>query len=231
MVIPGNVFVDEIRVVCDNSYQPGSVYFDDIAVCYLATNEESTHVEYVDGTGNVKRVQSGDNVTWYCYDDEDHPNDLTAIITNRSATVYEYDSHHNLSRSRYYDYVGDPSADYYGWTEADAAERTARTVTTYSYNTYGQQTGSVTTSNEGNTSQTLTTSTAYYVSAPTDSRIFGAVKYDTNTLGQTTSYFYDPDFGYLLAVIGADGNGTTYTYDAIGRMDMVLPAAADTPTS
>ncbi len=225
-IIPGNMFVDEIRVICDNSYQPGSVYFDDISVCYLATNEESTHIEYMEETGNPKKVQSGDVVTWYRYDSTTHPNSPTAVITNRSATVYEYDSNHNVYRVSYYDYVGDPGAEYYNWTKTSATGKIPRTVTTYGYNSYGQQTDSVATTN--GTNQSLTTSNEYYVTPATDSRIFGALKRTTNNLGQTTNYYYDSDFGYLLAVIGADGNGTTYTYDALGRMDMVLPANTDT---
>ncbi len=85
-----NVFVDEIRVVCDNSYQPSGICFDDISVCYLATNEESIHIEYVEKTGNPKKVPIGAVVTWYRYDSNAHPNSPIAIITNRSATVYEY---------------------------------------------------------------------------------------------------------------------------------------------
>ena len=39
-----------------------------------------------------------------------------------------------------------------------------------------------------------------------------------------TRYFYDQKKGHLLAVISPDGNGTSYTYDALGRMTLAVPA-------
>ena len=51
-----------------------------------------------------------------------------------------------------------------------------------------------------------------------------AAKKMDDALGRVTRYFYDQKKGHLLAVISPDGNGTSYTYDALGRMTLAVPA-------
>lgn len=51
-----------------------------------------------------------------------------------------------------------------------------------------------------------------------------AAKKMDDDLGRVTRYFYDQKKGHLLAVISPDGNGTSYTYDALGRMTLAVPA-------
>ena len=50
-----------------------------------------------------------------------------------------------------------------------------------------------------------------------------AAKMD-DALGRVTRYFYDQKKGHLLAVISPDGNGTSHTYDSLGRMTLAVPA-------
>ena len=51
-----------------------------------------------------------------------------------------------------------------------------------------------------------------------------AAKKIDDAIGRVTRYFYDQKKGHLLAVISPDGNGTSYTYDALGRMTLAVPA-------
>ena len=51
-----------------------------------------------------------------------------------------------------------------------------------------------------------------------------AAKKMDDALGRVTRYFYDQKKGHLLAVISPDGNGTSHTYDSLGRMTLAVPA-------
>ena len=51
-----------------------------------------------------------------------------------------------------------------------------------------------------------------------------AAKKMDDAIGRVTRYFYDQKKGHLLAVISPDGNGTSYTHDALGRMTLAVPA-------
>ena len=51
-----------------------------------------------------------------------------------------------------------------------------------------------------------------------------AAKKMDDALGRVTRYFYDQKKGHLLAVISPDVNGTSYTYDSLGRMTLAVPA-------
>ena len=62
------------------------------------------------------------------------------------------------------------------------------------------------------------------------SRIFGALTGESDSLGRTTRYFYDTNFGYLLAVIMPNGEGTAYRYDDMGKLFDIVPATYNETT-
>ena len=58
----------------------------------------------------------------------------------------------------------------------------------------------------------------------TGSHIFGALLSEGSSYQKDTRYFYDQTNGRLQAVTYPDGNGVSYSYDAIGNLISTLPA-------
>ena len=94
--------------------------------------------------------------------------------------------------------------------------------TEYSINSYGLPTATTSYAiGENDTaSSKLRSTTTYYQSLGCP--IFGHVKSETNTAGQTTSYVYDQNKG-LLTYTQSGTSGLYYTYDELGRMENVTP--------
>ena len=153
-------------------------------------------------------------------------NQVEYEIGIRSVTKYTYDGRHRVSTVSVYNFLGTWGEDYFGF-DPDTSDKTLRTVTLYDYDDYGLITNIRTTSyktENGTTTAESALNTSRTYDTASGSRIFGALLSETDTLGRTTKYFYDENNGYLLAAIGADGNGTAYSYDALGRMNLALPA-------
>ena len=211
------VIVQKIEVRCEFNNQDGVAYFDEIAVCYVGTDEGISQYEYYEDNGMLKKASAGTSQIWYKYDGTN----LTQEITRRGATVYVYEND-RVVEERFYNHYGTVGSDFYGFTEPSVSS--ARTVTEYEYNAYGMLTKSTITSASGS----IVTSSKYNTTS--GSHIFGAKKSETDALGNTTQYFYDNSYGYLLATIYPDGNGVSYTYDALGRMVCATPAVASGTT-
>ncbi len=216
-IIPANSFVKEIKVSCDYSGNDGYAYFDDISVTYESEGVTSMYDYYDDGKTKLSIV--GNDVVFYSYESD---GDLKEKITNNGRTVYTYDSYHRLLTEKYYTYSGilQYLADYDDMISA-LGTQTLEMSSSYEYNTYGLRTKSTVTA--AGESESFITTTTYNVSS--GSKIFGSIKTTIDSLGKTTRYFYDTNNGRLLANIQPDGKGTCYTYDSMGNLTFVQPAA------
>ena len=207
-------FVKSITIRCEYDNQPGTAYFDDIAFCYVGTDSKVTEYKYNDA-GMPEQIRSGYSYTWYKYDGN---NNVTEAVTRRSATEYSYTGN-RLTEKTVYNYIADTEKPHGGYS-ANAA-RTLVSTTTYEYNSYGQPVQTLTQS----AADEYTVQTNEYITTA-GSRIFGALKSATDAQGGVNRYFYDEDYGYLMAAIGADGYGMSYSYDVLGRMTSAYPAYA-----
>ena len=210
-----NRFIKEIRVACEYSHQIGSAYFDDIALCFVGCDESVSYAAYADN-GKPMMVRTGNNATWYKYDDKDR---VEWEISRRDAYNYTYSESvdSRITEIKHYVFGGDANAAYYGF-DPNETSKTLREDTQYNYNDYGQPTSIYVYSGGERTENYMS-----YVSG--NSRIVGALVSEIDTTGVTYRYFYDENTGELLASGNVDsGNGMAYTYDAVGRMTQAVPA-------
>ena len=120
----------------------------------------------------------------------------------------------------YYKFLGDVTKEFCGYP--DPSKTVLSSTAVYSRNTYGQIIEyRVDSQANGSTKQENSYNTT------SGSHIFGALTSTTNDRGEPIRYFYDSSTGQLKASIGPDGNGLTYSYDAVGRMINACPAEAN----
>ena len=209
-------FVESIKIRCEYDNQVGSAYFDDISFCYVGTDQKITEYKY-NSYGMPEYVRYGySSYTWYKYDSG---NKVIAVITRRGATEYSYTGN-ILTGKTTYNYIADISKPYGGYYLSGASKALVST-TSYTYNSYGKVTETRTTTADG---KCMLQINDYITTA--GSHIFGALKSSTDSQGGTNRFFYDESYGRLNASIGEDGNGMTYSYDALGRMTNAYPAHA-----
>lgn len=209
---PDKGLVKSIKVMLMYNDHSGDGYFDNISL--VRDSSTSDFYEY-ESSGYLSSYQNGSNTTWYQYDD--NHNVTKAISSNRTIVEYVYDSSSRVTKETHKRYKGR----FYPIDGTFSGDVTALYYTTYSYNDFGQMTYSRT-YDSSDTSKSSATTTEYNVTTPT--HIFGTVSSETDTLGNTTYYFYNEDNGRLLATIYPEGNGVSYQYDAVGNLTMVLPA-------
>ena len=210
-----NRFIKEIRVACEYSHQIGSAYFDDIALCFVGCDDTVSYTAYADN-GKPMMVRTGNNATWYKYDDKDR---VEWEISRRDAYNYTYSESvdSRLIESNHYSFIGNTNSVYYGFDPVETS-KTLRENTQYNYNDYGQPTSIYVYSGGERTENYMS-----YVSG--NSRIVGALVSEIDTAGVTYHYFYDENTGELLASGNVNsGNGMAYSYDAVGRMTQAVPA-------
>ena len=210
-----NRFIKEIRVACEYSHQIGSAYFDDIALCFVGCDDTVSYAAYAEN-GKPMMVRTGNNATWYKYDDKDR---VEWEISRRDAYNYTYSESvdSRITEIKHYVFGGDANAAYYGF-DPNETSKTLREDTQYNYNDYGQPTSIYVYSGGERTENYMS-----YVSG--NSRIVGALVSEIDTAGVTYHYFYDENTGELLASGNVNsGNGMAYSYDAVGRMTQAVPA-------
>lgn len=235
--------VRSIVVYCDYWYQPGGyAMFDNIAVVQSTddsvvryryyTDDPNAGVEYSETLdGLVHVMQSGYYTEVYEYNDD---RQIVRIANNRGE-LYDYTYKSNgvdVATVIYYHFTSTGGKNYpYLAEDPDAMlTKTPKTKTTNSYNNYGQ----LTTSNtyeayaSGSTVGTYSDNRIYsynQYNTTAGSRIFGALLSSTDSLNRTTRYYYDSANGRLLALVNVnEGNGTCYTYDAVGNLTSAMPA-------
>lgn len=247
-----------IDICCEFSYQPtGSyAYFDNISV--FENNDESVvtySYYYYDAENNlndpennatlnglVHTKQSGHDTEVYEYD-----NDRRIVRkANNRGELWEYIYEQNsdrVEREVYYHYVRNGSSvvayPFLNLNPDALITKTPETLTTYTYNTYGQLTTTDTAeATDGNNDDIIyvpgalhiTTQNVYVTTA--GSAIFGALLQTTDTLGRSVRNYYDPNNGRLLASVNVGGGtGICYTYDGVGNITSAMPAAYSTDST
>ncbi len=167
-------------------------------------------------------------------DDEDgaRPKIYTAINNRGDYIEYHYNSGSVITNSvqkvKRYQYIGNFA--YQTENLSETLTKDLRNETVYTYNQFGQLTGEslqyytkLSDGTAGPPFPNVISSSSSYETAE-GSKIFGALTSQTDSLNRTTRYFYDTSFGYLLAVIMPDGNGTAYRYDDLGNLWGIFPA-------
>ena len=208
----GKYFVESIKVRCEYSRQTGTSYFDDISVCYVGSDPSVTECAYYEENGMPQVVHSGQSYTWYKYDGYN----VKTVINRHSVTEYVYQNN-VVWKQYYYKFLGDVTKEFCGYP--DPSKTVLSSTAVYSRNTYGQIIEyRVDSQANGSTKQENSYNTT------SGSHIFGALTSTTNDRGEPIRYFYDSSTGQLKASIGPDGNGLTYSYDAVGRLINACPA-------
>ena len=222
---PSKGMIDSVTVYILYSGHQGTGYFDSISV--VRSDSNTGVYEYGSANGFLSRSQTGSRVIAYEYDSTDGNRVTKTINTgNRSITEYTYDSLNRLHSESYSKYTGylNPRT---GAHSSDYTE-TQLSVTSYTYNNYGLVT-KVETEDASVTPHLKTKVTSAYATG-SSSHIFGVKESETDSLGNTTRYFYDTANGRLKAVTNPDGKGVCYNYDGMGNLIEVLPATVNGQT-
>ena len=219
-VIDENIMIGEIKIVCEYSNNIGDAYFDNISLVYDKEGDVSQYDYYENG--KLKYQKTGSNAAYYIYDSNGN---IERQITNRAVIDYEY-SNNILIKETYSIHSGILVCEA---TSKDALLTAlgairAQYVTTYEYDNYGLLIETETKVSETDTQRIISTNTYYTNSG---SKIFGALKTSTDSLGNLTTYFYNANNGRLIAIIEDDETGMYYTYDDIGNLVLVQPATVD----
>lgn len=220
-VIPENVMVKSIAVICEYSYNLGDAYFDNISLVCDKTGNVSQYGYYDDG--KLKYQSTGiNNGVYYVYDENGN---VIREITNRNVVDYEYEN--NILQKQInsiHSGVLVCDADSYEGVLNALLTITPQYATTYTYDNYGLLLRTETMAS-GETTKKLVETNTYYTSQ--QSKIFGALKTTTDSLGNKTEYFYNSSNGRLYATLEDDGTGMYYTYDEIGNLTFVQPATVN----
>jgi RHS repeat-associated protein len=198
---PSYGMVKEITVSCQYNDHSGEAFFDNISVV-----RESSAATFYDYNSRGYLVGNQDSsVTTGCTYDPDTDN-LTSVTYSDGRTIsYTYDAYNRVKTEKH-----SRAGDAYQYT--------------YTYNNYGQLLS--TDVYDFSTLQHMVTSATYNTSS--SSHIFGTLATETDALGQVTRYFYNSSTGELLATVYPEGNGTTYSYDAIGNLTSARPVSSST---
>ena len=209
---PSLGMIECIKVFVYYTNQPGTGYFDSISL--IKDGVDSAYYSY-NTSGKLNTARQGKNETRYEYNNTLNPSLVTrAIYSDKTLVDYTYDSKQNVTletHSRYtgsdVDHIGTVHSQY--WVD-------------YIYNDYGMPTRHRATFLDGSSPHVIETSTVYETTS--DSKLFGVVNQQIDERGGITRYFYNTYNGRLLAVLGPDGNGVSYTYDGMGNLTEVREA-------
>ena len=216
--------VKSIKVSCVYDYQSalGAAYFDNISVVEVRDGSAESYTYY--DSGMPKTYDNGNYKEWYFYANNNTSTNMTRKITStKGVTDYTFDAKDRIISEVYYTYTGE-------YTGGTVPTLIPQVKTTYTYNIYGLVTNTTVRTVTYSESSLVDTSPANVISSTTtynvsyDSRIFGSVSEETDSLGRTTRYFYDSSTGRLMFVVNPDEeSGMAYTYDSSGNLTLVEP--------
>jgi len=180
VVSPGtNRIVNSIKLSILYNGHSGEGCFDNIS---LVRDSSTTHIYNYRSNGYLESYNSGlhkSKIEYY-----ENEVDIKKITSsNRTIVEYTYDSSGNVLTEKYSRFSGI----YQDLGNIQSANITWKYTTTYTYNTYGQVT-STTTVSAANSTQKIVSSATYNTS--TGSHIFGTLDTETDSLGNTTRYYY-----------------------------------------
>ena len=208
-------------------YQPdGYALFDNISVTQVTGNDVERYYYYENGL--LARKENVFYAEYYEYDEE---RNLTRVANNRGElTDYVYTASDEIDYTVDYDYTWE-GAKVYPYNQENPnllIEKTAKTKTDYTYNSYGLLTAVETYPINVSLEQvpgSLTIYNYYSYNTTSDSRIFGTLYWEQDSLGTDIYYYYDETDGKLLATVNSDEDtGVCYSYDAMGKLTGVMPA-------
>ena len=216
-------FIKAIHVICDYSNQPGDAIFDDISVVRVSDNSVSSYEYYTQtegsyAAGKIKTHRTPQTTTKYFYDfttGQVSQCDTYVLGILKTSTMCVYNSSSKKLEEQY---------DIQFREDGSLIDET---VTLHTYNAYGMNTCTdmyvkTYTSNGNSTdSPRLRSQTGYITTS--DSHIFGAVSYTTDTSGTTMYYTYDSATGWLKYEYTSGYYGLYYTYDGLGRITAINP--------
>ena len=220
--IPKDMKLSYVAVACVYSNNVGEAYFDNISV----TKGEGNNLYYAEyyENGKIKYEEQGNNQSFYHYNSD---GELADKFYNNRKVSYQYDSNHNVTEETNYVYFSSLELKDYNEITENATYSSRLSQTLYSYNEYGLLTSVETNEiNEDNAvyEETDKIVTNYEYNTVINSKIFGALKSTTDSLGNTTRYFYNEKNGRLMAVIQPNNKGYVYSYDNLGQLLEVTPA-------
>jgi len=241
--------IEKITVSCVYDRHPGNAYFDNISLSIVPASEKEKISYYTDkdknGYEKVKTSSVGNVLNYYEYDG--HDNVIKHVISKgNDCKLYNYiydENGVNLLKQVYFTFTSGfriPDHDN-DETFADVEENltlTFKSCTEYEYNSYGlcESTKAMEyyTSEDGEqfgnfSALPLCNYTEYVTTS--GSNIFGALKQTTDSLGNTTKYFYDSNKGLLLSEVYSDGTGLGYEYDARNRLVLTVPVTYNASTN
>jgi len=196
--------INKITLEALYSNNVGTVLFDNLS---LTESENGTSYTY-DSQGYVTKVQTGRQSVAYSYDSS--YNVTEAVYSDGRYTRYSYDSNNRMTQEIY--------------GRVNGGQHTLLHSTQYIYVAGGMVTSTLTFDFEDDNAY-LETLTEYYTdSAP---HIYGTVSKETDGLGKVTEYYYNTNNGRLTAVIYPDLTAIVYSYDKMGNVTEVAPAAVD----
>ena len=215
---PNKGMLESITILLMYNDNPGEGFFDNIS---LVMDSETTKTFKYNTHGYLSSYKTGWITAWCAYDDADR---LVRTISSDGRIIdYEYDNYNRVNKEYHKKYIGT------GYCSPSTVQNEADKIVTnyyysYGYNSFGQHyyTWTYDGSEQPEESVTFT-----YYNTDSGSHIFGTVSGETNSLWETTRYFYDEANGQLLATVYPAGNGVCYSYDAIGNLTEVLPAIVD----
>ncbi len=214
-VIPENVMVKSIAVICEYSYNLGDAYFDNISLVCDKTGNVSQYEYYEDG--KLKSQTTGTSTTFYTYDEDN--GQISYLITPDNVIHYEYFGNTSSVETVY---LYNDKYKYNSKKPEEALENisklTRKTSTYYAYDSCGLAT-LIQIHDEQNDRYIISSNEYCY-----NSRIFGALKAKTDSFGNVTRYFYNETNGNLIAVTEPNGWGTYYRYDELGNVISVQQA-------
>ena len=222
-VLPANSFIEEITVRCEYSNNIGTAYFDNITLT-CDKNGDTTRYIYNEDSGKLDAELNGlSGGTYYKYNTN---GDVSDIVSKRSRVSYTYDENHNLIETKNYYHTFHPIGelnidDLIAYCDTHQVLKSTSICTRDSY-------GLTTTELTYDATNTQYIQTTYTYDTSSSSKMFGVIKSETNSLGNTTEYYYDSITCQLISVIQSDNTGYYYTYDSMGNLIMVQPATIST---
>ncbi|MBQ7907585.1 MAG: RHS repeat-associated core domain-containing protein, partial [Clostridia bacterium] len=226
VTIRDDKLIEYFIIGCEYSNNVGYAYFDNI--CVTQDRYETSLSNEYNEDGKLIYEERGSTKTFYEYNSN---GDLTHIVTDKGKMIeYVYGNSEkpcHITEERVYEFIADVDSKNLETILEGALVNKLSNVVYYTYNSYGLVTRTETVALGNKTEvddqcERLIEETEYYVDKT--SKIFGAVKSQTNGFGDTTRYFYDTKYGYLLAEIYPDNTGLKYTYDSLGGLLSVQPA-------
>ena len=203
-------------------------------IAFTDNSDYSTYrYSYDVNTGNLVMKSDYAYREYYEYNDK---NSVTRIANNKGE-IYDYEYATDgitLVREIYYkfnrqgSFPGNLLYEYpYGEDNIeDKIYKTKINQTQYTYTAQGLTKSIKTYGATASTSGIISSSYTYVETE--GSKIFGALLTETNSLGNTTKYFYDNSNGDLLAQIDiASGSGYVYDYNEYGFLEGVIPATGN----